>query len=268
MKRTLLVSAMIICVSCAFGQTVNQLLEKYKGMAGALYQETPKDSLFMNIQTDEEFISQGLNKKEIAFIKKNLKQVEQVTLELDSTQRKELDKDIKALKGYALLFVVNDNNTPEDGGNIVKQMWNNVMNPKSLLSVYGKTKKNMVDDVLLCWDIWNKVVLGHVDCKIKKETLAKAFTESDGLISFEQENNVVDMKDVLEDVNKGNVLIVIEGKEYPDLQSEKEGTEYMKANGIRWNTESWIVGEAVKEKYPNTDKKVVIEFAEKAKEQK
>ena len=42
----------------------------------------------------------------------------------------------------------------------------------------------------------------------------------------------------------------------------------MKANGIRWNTESWIVGEAVKEKYPNTDKKVVIEFAEKAKEQK
>ena len=76
------------------------------------------------------------------------------------------------------------------------------------------------------------------------------------------------MKDVLEEVNKGNVLIVIEGKEYPDLQSEKEGTEYMKANGIRWNTESWIVGEAVKEKYPNTDKKVVIEFAEKAKEQK
>ena len=267
MKRCIVLMAIALMVSAAFGQTVEELITKYKQMEGAQYQETPKDSLRTEMMKDDELIAQGISKEEIAFIKKNLKRVEQIALELDSTQEKELDRDIKALKDYELLFVANDNNTPEEGGNIVKQMWNNFMNPKSQLSVYGKMKKNMVVDVLLRWDIWGKVVLGHCDCKIKKETLSKAFTTPDGLISFEQEKNVVDMKDVLEDVKNENVLIVIGGKEFPDLHSEKEGTEYMKANGIRWNTESWIVGEAVKEKYPNTNKKVVIEFFEKEKEQ-
>ena len=41
----------------------------------------------------------------------------------------------------------------------------------------------------------------------------------------------------------------------------------MRAHNISWNNEMWVVGGAVKEKYPNTDKKVVIEFYQKEKEQ-
>ena len=40
---------------------------------------------------------------------------------------------------------------------------------------------------------------------------------------------------------------------------------YLAANDIHFNVESWIVGSAMKEKYPNTDKKVVIEFSRKEK---
>jgi hypothetical protein len=34
----------------------------------------------------------------------------------------------------------------------------------------------------------------------------------------------------------------------------------MRTQDFHFNQESWVVGGAVKEKYPNTDKKVVIEF--------
>jgi hypothetical protein len=74
------------------------------------------------------------------------------------------------------------------------------------------------------------------------------------------------LKAVLEEVKKGNVLIVINGKEYPDLHSTEDAAKYMEANDIHFNVESWIVGGAVKEKYPNTDKKVVIEFSRSDKE--
>ena len=39
----------------------------------------------------------------------------------------------------------------------------------------------------------------------------------------------------------------------------------MRAHNISWN-ELWVIGAAVKEKYPNTDKKVVIEYSQKEKE--
>jgi len=73
-------------------------------------------------------------------------------------------------------------------------------------------------------------------------------------------DDVVDMKDVLEDVKNGNVLFVINGEEHPELHSLDEAKAYMDAKDFHFNNESWIVGSAVKEKYPNTDKKVVIEW--------
>jgi hypothetical protein len=42
----------------------------------------------------------------------------------------------------------------------------------------------------------------------------------------------------------------------------------MRAHNISWDTERWVVGGEVKEKYPNTDKKVVIEFLHQEEEQK
>ena len=51
-----------------------------------------------------------------------------------------------------------------------------------------------------------------------------------------------------------------------ELHSLNEAKEYMRAHNISWNNESWVVGGGVKEKYPNTDKKVVIEYSQKEKE--
>ena len=116
----------------------------------------------------------------------------------------------------------------------------------------------------------NTVALSHIDTKIDRDLMTKALM-ADGAVVTEfddDDGEVVEMGDVLEEVKKGNVLIVINGKEYPDLHSTEDAAKYMEANDIHFNVESWIVGGAVKEKYPNTDKKVVIEFSEKDKETK
>ena len=97
--------------------------------------------------------------------------------------------------------------------------------------------------------------------------------EEDGDSDDEDENeddddsDAIDMKDVLAAEAAGEALIVINGKEFPELHSAKEASEYMKANDLWCNHENWIVGDAVKEKYPNTDKKVVIEFSRTEKEE-
>ena len=145
----------------------------------------------------------------------------------------------------------------------IQQLMSQVMNPQSKLSVYGKEKKDVVEDVLVRWDIWNKVVLAHLDCKIKKVSLEKVF--SDDVVKFDRDDDAVDMKEMVKEVEAGNVLIVINGQEYPDLHSTKEADEWMRAQDISWNHETWVVGGAVKEKYPHTDKKVVIEFTREEK---
>lgn len=253
--------AMLLCVGSAMGQTVNKLIEKWKAIEGAQYQEVTRDSLLKEMVKDDELVVRGISEKEIAFLKKNLKRLEQVTLKLDEDQRKELDEDIKAVKGYELLFVVNENDEPEDGGNLLQQMWNQVMTSKSQISVYGKVEKNVVDGVLLRWDIWNQVVLGHLDGKMKVEILSKALSLDGGLVEIDRnEDDVVDMKKVLKEVEAGNVLFVMDGEEHPELHSVNEAKAYMDSINFHHSHETWIVGGGVKEKYPLTDKKVVIEW--------
>ena len=263
MKKIILSMALLLCVGSMLGQTAEKLIEKWKAMPGVQYENTEMTGDSIEMASDEEMATKGLSEEEIAFIRKNYKGTEQVTMEVDSILMETLNKDILSLKGYELLMVLNENNAPDEEGNIFQQLMSQVMNPQSKLSVYGKEKKNVVEDVLVRWDIWNKVVLAHLNCKIKKESLEKVF--SDDVVKFDRDDDAVDMKEMVKEVEAGNVLIVINGQEYPNLRSAKEADEWMRAQGISWNHETWVVGGSVKEKYPNTDKKVVIEFTREEK---
>lgn len=264
MKKLVLSMALLLCVGSMLGQTASKLIAKWKAMPGVQYENTEMTGDSIGMASEEEMAANGLSGEEIAFIRKNFKGTEQVTMEVDSVLMETLDKDIQSLKGYELLMVLNENNAPDEEGNIFQQLMNQVMNPQSKLSVYGKEKKDVVEDVLVRWDIWNKVVLAHLNCKIKKVSLEKVF--SDDVVRFERdEDDAVDMKEMVKEVEAGNVLIVINGQEHPELHSTKEADEWMRAQDISWNHETWVVGGAVKEKYPHTDKKVVIEFTREDK---
>jgi hypothetical protein len=180
---------------------------------------------------------------------------------VDEEQLAQLEEDIKALKGYEMLFVTNKNGGSDEDANVLRQMMSEVFNPTIKLQCYGKVKGNKVSDLLMKVKAWETVVLMHIDTKVEKELVVKSIMEKED-VSYEQENggDVVDMKDVLEDVKNGNVLFVINGEEHPELHSTDEAKAYMDAKDFHFNNESWVVGSAVKEKYPNTDKKVVIEW--------
>lgn len=264
MKRTMILMAMALMVSVAFGQTADKLIEKYRRLPKAQYMDTSKETLkFYDENPDP-----ALTEKERAQLKKNFKMSEVVQMEkLDEEQLAQLDEDIKALKGYEMLFITNKNEGSDEDQNVLQQMMSDVFNPTIKLQCYGKVKGNVVSDILVRVDIWETVALMHLDTKVEKELMIKSIMEKEA-VSFEpddSDDNVVDMKEMVNEVKAGNVLFVIEGKEHPEFHSTEEAGAYMKANGIQWNTESWVVGGAVKEKYPNTDKKVVIEYTNEEK---
>ena len=263
MKRTVILMTMALMVSVAFGQTVSNLIEKYRQLPKAQYMDTSKETQkFYDENPDP-----ALTEKERAQLKKNFKMSEVVQMEkLDEEQLAQLDEDIKALKGYEMLFITNKNEGADEGQNVLQQMMSDVFNPTIKLQCYGKVKGNVVSDILVRVDIWETVALMHLDTKVEKELMIKSIMEKEA-VSFEQESDgeEVDMKKMVNEVKAGNVLFVINGEEHPELHSLEEAKEYTKANDIQWNTESWFVGGAVKEKYPNTDKKVVIEYTKEEK---
>jgi len=262
MRRTLLAILLMGAASCAMAQTAAKLIEKYRAFPGAEYENTTEESLKQH--------DSDLTAEENARMKKHFKKSEQVQMKnLNEEQLAQIEQDIKALKGYELLFTANKNTSYDEDKNFLKNMLAEVMNPPSVkVRCYGKVKGKTVSDLLVRLEWLNTVALSHVDTKIDKALMTKALMADGALITEydDEDGEVVDMKDILKESD--NALIVINGKEYPDLHSTEDAAKYMEANDIHFNVESWIVGSAVKEKYPNTDKKVVIEFSEKEKETK
>ena len=274
MKQLLLTLTMLLCMGHAFGQTPAKLIEKYKALPGATYENTTQESL-MSLDKEDSILSAD----EIAKLKKYFKKSEQVQIQnVREELLAEINKDIKALKSHELLFETSRNAGSEslgDSAHLIKQMLADFLNPTIKMQCYGKVDGKMVSDLLIRLDIWNTVALSYIDTKIDRDIWMKALEKSSFTANDNDENddddddaNIVDMKDVLIDVEKGDVLIVINGEEHPELHSIKEASEYMKKHHISFNNESWVVGEAVKEKYPKPDKKMVVEFSRNDKEQK
>ncbi len=268
MKQLFLSLMMLLCVGSTFGQTADKLMAKWKAIDGAEYSETTAETR-KSMEESREKGSAGLSKEEYDFILKNFKKAEQIQMTLNEDQMAQLTNDHQALKGYETLFMQNDNKESEEGYNLVQNMINQTFNSNYQLRFYGKVKGNIVNDPLIRWDIWGKVVLTHLKGKIKKDLMLKSIVGSDwgDFVNIEEDEDAVNMKDVVKEVKDGKALIVINGKEYPDLHSSEEAHEYMKAHDIWCNHENWIVGGAVKEKYPNSNKTVVIEFSRQEKDQ-
>ncbi len=262
MKKILLSLALLLCVGSTFGQTAEELIAKYKAFPNAEYKDNTEESRQELLESEAKGKS-GLSAEDYDFIRKHFKKSEQVQLKLDEDQKAQLEKDILALKDYEMLFTQNDNTEPEEGKSLVQSMINSMFTPDFQLRFYGKAKEDIIDGLVARWDIYGKVLLAYMDCKIKKEHLMKAFFKG---YKVNLENGidieVTDMSDVVKDAKDGNVLFVIDGKEVPKLRSFEEAKEYMEKNNFRFNHETWVVGAAVKEKYPNTDKKVVIEYTD------
>ena len=192
MKKIILSLIVLLSVGNAYGQTVEKLMAKYKAIDGVEYQETTAETR-KSMEESREKGSAGLSKKDYDFILKNLKKVEQIQMTLDEDQMAQFANDLQALKGYEMLFMQNDNKEPEEGKNLVQNMINQTFNPNHQLRIYGKVKGNTVNDLLIRWDIWGKVVLAHLDGKVKKDLMLKSIIGCDwgDLVNFEEDEDAV-----------------------------------------------------------------------------
>ena len=271
MKKILLLMALLLCVSGMCAQTIGKLMEKYKAFPGAKYENTTEESR-QSIVEGKEKGANGISPEDYDYILKHFKMSEQVQLEQQENLDEELDKDIAMLKGYEMLLVQNDNHEAEESGHVIQDMVNEMFNTQYRLCVYGRLKGEVVSGILIRWNMWNIVILSHIEGKWKKDVMVKSLLDGDGIqveveAEDEEEKEMVDMADVTKDVKRGDVLFVIDGREYPELRTINEAREYMETIDFHFNQESWVVGEAVKEKYPHTDRKVVIEWSRKEKEE-
>ncbi|MDE5999361.1 MAG: hypothetical protein K2H04_04715 [Bacteroidaceae bacterium] len=271
MKRFVLFTALAMCVGGgAFGQTAEKLIAKWKKVQGAEFEEMT-ERWFDSI-TVSQASYYNLTDKDFDLMRKSFKKSEQVLFVLDEDRREELERDIQSLKGYETLFVVGDNQESNDSANIQERMWHNAFTLKYKLAMYGKVKGDIVSGFFARFGFGNQVGLARMVCKIPKDFLFKMIQDgtsffNDNLIDSDNEESFpANMIKTQEAVKNGNVLFVIHGEEHPEFRSTEEVKEYIIANNIYWTHVSWFLGRGLKEKYPHTDRKVVIEFTDRTED--
>ena len=83
--------------------------------------------------------------------------------------------------------------------------------------------------------------------------MAKARAKADS-------EDIYNIVKTLEALEEGDGLVVIGGKQHPELKSEEEARAWMEKNNVRFQIENILTGDNLKAKYPDTDKTVVYEF--------
>lgn len=253
----------------ASAQTVSQLIKKYRTIPGVEYadsSETFKRQLIKEIANNNPELK-GIDAEDI---KKNVKGVKYLSITNNQELGEQLTEDIRNLKGYETLVATTHNPEKDDDANPLKTLFQSVLNPSIGLSYYGIPYKDRQKNPIIVFRFGPSLIAIFIEGKIKTTDLFNSF-DSDNLISFDS-NDDDDDDDDDEDAfdfsslkNDGEVLFVINGVEHPELKNYTEAHEYMKQHDIQINHMGIITGEEKDKKYPDTDKKMVVEYKEENK---
>lgn len=269
MKKILLSLVLLLCVCSVFGQDVEKLFEKYKAMPKAQYVENT-ENVRLHIKEMKKQGDPNISKKDFDYMLKSFKKSEQLEMRLDIDQKKQLEKELQALDGYEMLYMLNNNH--QDGVTVIKVIDNTLKavpsnNPDSQIYYYAKVNGDMVEDILIRTCIFNKVLLTHFNCKTRKDIVQKDIFNG-GFIATVGEDEDALIGEAVELLKPGNVLFVFNGEEHPELCTEEEINKFLMSKyNEEYNCEqTWYVGEALMKHYPNTDRKIVVEFTVTPKE--
>lgn len=253
----------------ASAQTVSQLIKKYRTIPGVEYadsSETFKRQLIKEIANNNPELK-GIDAEDI---KKNVKGVKYLSITNNQELGEQLTEDIRNLKSYETLVVTTHNPEKDDDANPLKTLFQSVLNPSIGLSYFGIPYKDRQKNPIIVFRFGPSLIAIFVEGNMKTEDLFNSF-DSDNLISFDS-NDDDDDDDDDEDAfdfsslkNDGEVLFVINGVEHPELKNYTEAHEYMKQHDIQINHMGIITGEEKDKKYPDTDKKMVVEYEEENK---
>ncbi|MDO4822661.1 MAG: hypothetical protein Q4A08_00645 [Bacteroidales bacterium] len=249
----------------ASAQTVSKLIKKYRDIPGVEYadsSETFKRQLIKEIANNNPELKED--------IKKNVKGVKYLSITNNQELGEQLTEDIRNLKGYETLVATTHNPEKDDDANPLKTLFQSVLNPSIGLSYFGIPYKDRQKNPIIVFRFGPSLIAIFIEGKIKTTDLFNSF-DSDNLISFDSNDDDDDDDDDEDAIdfsslkNDGEVLFVINGVEHPELKNYTEAHEYMKQHDIQINHMGIITGEEKDKKYPDTDKKMVVEYKEENK---
>lgn len=260
--------------------TANDIIRKYKAVPEVFYQDMTSEYLAAQQRSYEmmghEYIPQDVWN---AYLK-GLKTYETIMImpirePFDEEKQKELWNDLEKMKGYELVHGIREDSIPIVTNHPFKDALEVLFPTKSgNAKVYAKTEGNRLLDVILYGQYQNYGVILHrayetpkdvlnkyVECLIpmteavnaQREEMAKARAKADS-------EDIYNIVKTLEALEEGDCLVVIGGKQHPELKSEEEARAWMEKNNVRFQIENILTGDNLKAKYPDTDKTVVYEF--------
>ena len=260
--------------------TANDIIRKYKAVPEVFYQDMTSEYLAAQQRSYEmmghEYIPQDVWD---AYLK-GLKTYETIMImpirePFDEEKQKELWNDLEKMKGYELVHGIREDSIPIVTNHPFKDALEVLFPTKSgNAKVYAKTEGNRLLDVILYGQYQNYGVILHrayetpkdvlnkyVECLIpmteavnaQREEMAKARAKADS-------EDIYNIVKTLEALEEGDCLVVIGGKQHPELKSEEEARAWMEKNNVRFQIENILTGDNLKAKYPDTDKTVVYEF--------
>ena len=250
----------------ASAQTVSQLIKKYRTIPGVEYadsSETFKRQLIKEIANNNPELK-GIDAEDI---KKNVKGVKYLSITNNQELGEQLTEDIRNLKSYETLVVTTHNPEKDDDANPLKTLFQSVLNPSIGLSYFGIPYKDRQKNPIIVFRFGPSLIAIFVEGNMKAEDLF-AFT------SFDADDDNFDMNDDddeddsdaidLSQLGKDKeILFVIDGVEHPELYTNQEAIDFMTKHDFHPNYMGIIsTKKEIRKKYPDTDKKVVVEYKE------
>lgn len=250
----------------ASAQTVSKLIKKYRDIPGVEYadsSETFKRQLIKEIANNNPELK-GIDAEDI---KKNVKGVKYLSITNNQELGEQLTEDIRNLKSYETLVVTTHNPEKDDDANPLKTLFQSVLNPSIGLSYFGIPYKDRQKNPIIVFRFGPSLIAIFVEGNMKTEDLF-AFT------SFDADDDNFDMNDDddeddsdaidLSQLGKDKeILFVIDGVEHPELHTNQEAIDFMTKHDFHPNYMGIIsTKKEIRKKYPDTDKKVVVEYKE------
>lgn len=171
MKKAILSLAMMIIAGCAFGQNASELLEHYKKLKGADYENVTKSVK-----------KQAKKEKYVApkqyDIAQRLKKVHYVTVELDERKREALTENIAKLEGYECLYQQKTN---------VDNMLNDSFTLFPHRQYYGVVENGVVKDGIIRVDLHSNSAMKTIIVHIEGDLTPDEFME---VMGFEEKKEI------------------------------------------------------------------------------
>lgn len=253
----------------ASAQTVRKLINHYKDMPEVLYNADSTDAIKAEIKEAMAVDDPKLRNVDAEDLLKHFKRIEYMLIMDNQELAEQLTEDVRNLKGYETLVDVVHNFEKKNDDNPVRNLLRSMLLPSIAVSYFGMPQGERQVNPIVVGRFGQSLAVFFIEGKIKTTDLFNSF-DSDNLISFDSNDDDDDDDD--EDAfdfsslkNDGEVLFVINGVEHPELKNYTEAHEYMKQHDIQINHMGIITGEEKDKKYPDTDKKMVVEYKEENK---